>query len=210
MISSEPIIELQRTDQWLIDRLGLITASKVKDVVGKTKAGSYLAGRDAYKWQLVRERITGVPAEFKATAAMQWGIDQEEDARKFYETRYDVEVAKVGFIKHPSIECAGASPDGLVGDDGLVEFKCMESVNHLRTIYKRKVPDDHIDQCQFQMAVTGRQWCDLTLYDPRMPDELQLKRFRLKRDQDRITFLETEILLFNIEIEDIVSKLLEQ
>jgi len=209
MTSSEPV-ELQRTDQWLMDRLGLITASKVKDLVGKTKTGAYLATRDNYKWQLVRERITGVPIEFRASAAMQWGIDQEEDAREFYQARYDVEVAQVGFIKHPSIECAGASPDGLVGEEGLIEIKCMESVNHLRTIYSRRAPEEHVDQCQFQMAVTGRQWCDLTLYDPRMPDELQLKRFRLKRDQDRITFLETEILLFNIEIEDIVSKLLEQ
>jgi putative phage-type endonuclease len=210
MISSEPVEQLQRTDQWQLDRLGKVTASRISDVVSKTKSGSYLAPREAYKWQLVRERITGVPSEFRVNAAMQWGIDNEDDARVFYETLYDVSVEQVGFIDHPWIAMSGASPDGLVGDEGLLEVKCMESVNHLKAIFNRQMPDYYVDQCYWQMAVTGRQWCDLTIYDPRVPDSLQLRRFRLNRDAKRIEELEYEVQIFNSEIDKIVSHILEQ
>lgn len=210
MISSEPVEQLQRTDQWQLDRLGKVTASRISDVVSKTKSGSYLAARDTYKWQLVRERITGVPSEFRVNAAMQWGIDNEDDARVFYETLYDVNVEQVGFIDHPWIAMSGASPDGLVGDEGLLEVKCMESVNHLKAIFNREMPDYYVDQCQWQMAVTGRKWCDLTIYDPRVPDRLQLRRFRLESDSKRIEELEYEVQVFNREIDSIVSNILEQ
>lgn len=211
MTNSSDIVEpLQRTDKWLQDKLGKISASRISDVVGKTKAGTYLAARDSYKWQLVRERITGVPVEIRASAAMQWGIDNEDDARIFYETLYGVEVVQVGFIDHPTIAMSGASPDGLVGEKGLVEYKCMETVNHLRAIYMKEMPDYYVDQCQWQMAVTGREWCDLTIYDPRVPASLQLRRFRQMRDDKRIALLEQEVMKFNDEVNEIVSKILEK
>lgn len=210
MTSSDAQEQLQRTDQWHLDRLGKVTASRISDVVGKTKSGSYLASRDSYKWQLVRERITGVPSEFRINAAMQWGIDNEEEARIFYQTLYEVDVEQVGFINHPEIPMSGASPDGLINDDGLVEFKCMETVNHLKAIFNREMPDYYTDQCQWQMAVTGRKWCDLTIYDPRVPDRLQLRRFRLERDDKRIEELENEVKIFNQEIDQIISTIMEQ
>lgn len=210
MTSSEIVEQLQRTDQWQLDRLGKVTASRISDVVTKTKSGSYLAARDTYKWQLVRERITGVPSEFRINAAMQWGIDNEDEARVFYETLYELDVVQVGFIDHPWLAMSGASPDGLVGEEGLIEIKCMETVNHLKAIFNREMPEYYVDQCHWQMAVTGRKWCDLTIYDPRVPDKLQLRRFRLNRDPKRIEELEYEVQVFNREIDTIVSNILEQ
>lgn len=207
---TEPQEPQQRTDQWQLNRLGKATASRISDVIGRTKSGSFLAARDSYKWQLVRERITGVPTDSRVTAAMQWGIDNEDDARTFYEVLYGKFVNQVGFIDHPSIEMSGASPDGLVDDDGLIEIKCMETVNHLRAIYNREMPDYYVAQCQWQMAVTGRKWCDLTIYDPRVPDTLQLRRFRIKRDDEVIAGLEHDVSIFNNEIDEIVSKIMEQ
>jgi putative phage-type endonuclease len=201
--------DLQRTDKWHMDRLGKVTASRISDVVGKTKAGGYLAARDSYKWQLVRERVTGIPTEVRANAAMQWGVDNEEDARVFYETFYGKQVVQVGFIDHPAIEMSGASPDGTVDENGLVEFKCMETVNHLKAIHNREMPEYYTDQCQWQMAVTGRDWCDLTIYDPRVPDSLQLRRFRVLRDEKRIASLEQEVQLFNQGIDAVISKIME-
>ena len=209
MISFDKQEELQRTDKWHMDRLGKVTASRISDVVGKTKAGNPTAARESYMWQLVRERVTGIPAEFRVNAAMQWGIDNEEDARIFYETFYGRQVVQVGFIDHPRIEMSGASPDGEVDGAGLVEFKCMETVNHLKAIHNREMPEYYTDQCQWQMAVTGRDWCDLTIYDPRVPDSLQLRRFRVLRDEKRIASLEQEVQLFNQEIDAVISKIME-
>lgn len=207
MVSSELQEPQQGTQEWLMDRLGKVTASRIADVVGKTKTGSYLAARDTYKWQLVRERVTGVPTEFRVTAPMQFGLDNEADARIFYETLYGVSVEQMGFADHPTVAMSGASPDGLVGEEGLIEIKCLETTNHLRAIYSAITPQYYVNQCMWQMAVLGRQWCDLTLYDPRVPEEMQLRRFRIVRDEAAIADLELEVLKFNNEIDEILTKL---
>ena len=204
-LSEQP--ELQRTPEWDLARLGKITASKVRDVCAKTSAGKYTAARDTYKWNLIKERITGVPVEYRITPPMQWGIDNEGDAKAFYQVLYDVQIEEVGFIPHPDMDFAGASPDGLVGTDGLIEVKCMETVNHLRAIDAGEVPEYYVDQCQWQMACTGRQWCDLVIYDPRLPDDLQMRRFRIRRDEDRIKDIESEVRKFNQEIESIITNI---
>lgn len=199
--------QLQRTPEWDEARLGRITASKVRDVSAKTKTGSYTAARDTYKWNLVTERITGVPTAFRVTTAMQWGIDNEEDAKAFYGALHDIEIVESGFVLHPEFDFAGASPDGLIGDNGLIEVKCMETVNHLRAIAKCAAPEYYVDQCHWQMACTDREWCDLTIYDPRVPEELQMRRFRIHRDDSRIDELEHEVSMFNDEIENIIANL---
>lgn len=200
MSSSE---DLQRNDQWDADRLGRITASRINDVLEKK------AARDTYKWKLIAERITGVKSEQFTNKAMQWGIDQEDDAREFYSIRYDSTVSQVGFIVHPLYPFTGASPDGLVENKGLVEFKCMETVNHLRAIHSRTAPKQYIPQCQWQMACTDREWCDLAIYDPRVPPELQMRRFRIKRDDKLITTMIDEVILFNNEIDEAILKIKE-
>jgi putative phage-type endonuclease len=156
---------------------------------------------------LVCERLTGKQAEGFTNAAMQWGTDHEDEARSAYEFELGVTVEKVGFLDHPSIDMAGASPDGLVGAEGLVEIKCPETKGHIETLLSKKVPEKYIKQMQWQMACTGRQWCDFVTYDPRMPQELQLWALRVLRDDKAIAELEKEARLFLAELDEKVSAL---
>lgn len=196
----------QRTDDWFAVRLGKVTASRVADLMAKTKTG-YAASRENYMAQLVLERITGAKAESFSSAAMQWGTDQEPFARAAYEAARDVMVEEQGFAPHPTIEMAGASPDGLVGDDGLVEIKCPNTATMIETLLTEKVPSKYIAQMQFQMACTGRKWCDYVVFDPRMPPKAQLFIKRVDRDDKFIAEMEAEIVKFLAEVQSQVEKL---
>lgn len=196
----------QRSDEWFAARLGKVTASRVADLMAKTKTG-YSTSRDNYMAQLVLERITGQKAESFSSAAMQWGTDQEPFARAAYEAAKDVMVEEQGFASHPTIEMAGASPDGLVGDDGLVEIKCPNTATMIETLLTEKVPAKYHAQMQFQMACTGRKWCDYVVFDPRMPAKAQLFIKRVNRDDKFIAEMEAEIVKFLAEIQTQVEKL---
>jgi len=198
----------QRTEEWFAARLGKVTASRVADLVGKTKTG-YSATRDNYMAQLVVERLTQTKAESYTNAAMQWGTDQEPFARAAYEAAQGVMVEEVGFVPHPTIEWAGASPDGLVGDDGLVEIKCPNTATMIETLLSQKVPGKYFIQMQFQLACTGRKWCDYVAFDPRMPAKAQMFVRRVDRDDEYIAHLEEEIAKFLVEVESQVQKLNE-
>lgn len=197
----------QRTDEWFAARIGKVTASKVADVVAKVKSGAYSASRDSYMAQLVIERITGKPTEFNASASMQWGTEQEPFARAAYEAATGVMVDEVGFIIHPSIPDAGASPDGLVGTDGLVEIKCPNTATHIETLIDAVVPAKYIAQMQWQMACTGRKWCDFVSFDSRMPAKAQLWIKRVERDDVLINTMEAEVSKFLGELHVKVGKL---
>ena len=196
----------QGTPEWFAQRLGKVTASRVADVIAKTKTG-YSTSRENYMAQLICERMTGAVAESYTNAAMQWGTDNEPLARAAYEAAKDVLVDEVAMITHPRIDSAGASPDGLVGDDGLVEIKCPNTATHIDTLMSQAVPTKYNTQMQWQMACTERQWCDFVSFDPRMPTELQLFIKRVPRDNDYIAMLEKEILSFLEELDEKVSKL---
>ncbi len=196
----------QRTDAWLAQRLGKATASRAADIIAKTRSG-WGASRKNYMAELVAERLTGRPAERFVNSAMQHGIDTEPHARAAYEFFCDAVVVEVGFIAHPAIDMSGASPDGLVGNDGLVEIKCPSTAVHIDTLLAGKIPDKYATQMQWQMACTGRQWCDFVSFDPRFPEDLQLFVKRVERDADRITELETEICAFLSEVDDTISAL---
>lgn len=197
----------QRTDEWFAARVGKVTASKVADIVAKVKSGAYSASRDSYMAQLVIERITGKPTEFNASASMQWGTEQEPFARAAYEAATGVMVDEVGFIIHPSIPDAGASPDGLVGTDGLVEIKCPNTATHIETLIDAVVPAKYIAQMQWQMACTGRKWCDFVSFDSRMPAKAQLWIKRVERDDVLINTMEAEVSKFLGELHVKVGKL---
>jgi len=197
----------QRTDDWFTARLGKVTASRVADVVAKTKSG-YSTSRENYMAQLVCERLTGKPAESFTNSAMQWGTDTEPLARAAYEARMDILVDEVGFIDHPSIVNSGASPDGLVGADGLIEIKCPNTSTHIDTLLNQAVPKKYADQIFWQMACTGRDWCDFVSYDPRLPPDLQLFIKRIPRDNQYIRLLESEVIEFLQETATKVAKLL--
>lgn len=196
----------QRTEEWFTARLGKVTASRVNDVMAKTKTG-YSASRDSYMTQLVLERITQTKAEGFTSQAMQWGVEQEPFARAAYEAAQGVMVEEVGFIPHPTIDMAGASPDGLVGDDGMVEIKCPDSKGMLETLLTQKVPAKYFAQMQFQMACTGRKFNDYCVFDPRMPPKAQLFVTRIPRDNAFITEMEAEIVKFLAEVDSQVQQL---
>lgn len=196
----------QGTDAWMRLRLGKVTASRVSDVIAKTKSG-YGASRANYSAQLIVERLTGQISETFSSAAMQWGNDQEPDARLAYEFRQDVDVEQVAFVDHPTISMAGASPDGLVGENGLIEIKCPQSATHIETLRGQSIPGKYETQMLWQMACTGRQYCDFASFDPRMPEEMRLFVKRLPRDDARIAELEAEVTAFLTEIDATVAEL---
>ena len=196
----------QRTEEWFAARCGKVTASRVADIIAKTKTG-YSASRENYLAQLVCERMTGKPAESYSNAAMQWGTEQEPFARAAYEAAKDVLVEEVGFAIHPTIKDAGASPDGFVGEFGLVEIKCPNTATHIQTLLDQKVPEKYIVQMQWQMACTGRQWCDFASFDPRMEEGLQLFIKRVEYHPLYVAELEKEVINFLMDVEDKIRKL---
>ena len=196
----------QRSPEWFAARLGKVTASKVADVIAKTKTG-YSASRDNYMAQLICERMTGQKQESFTNAAMEWGTETEPLARAAYEAYANVLVDEVGIIDHPFIPMAAASPDGLVGLDGMLEIKCPNTANHFDTLLKGEVPAKYITQMQWQMACANRLWCDFVSFDPRAPEGLQLFVKRVERDDKYILELEAEVNKFLEEMESRIEKL---
>jgi putative phage-type endonuclease len=199
----------QRTPEWHAARLGRVTASRVADVVAKTKTG-YGSGRANYMAELICERLTGTQGAFYSNAAIQWGVEKEPDARAAYEEAVGMFVVEVGFIPHNTISMAGASPDGLVGDGGLVEIKCPNTATHIDTLLSGFVPNKYINQMQWQMACTGRQWCDFVSFDPRMPEGMQIWIKRVERDNVLIAELEKEVISFLVELQLKIVQLKEK
>lgn len=196
----------QGGDAWHAQRRGKVTASRVADVIKKTKSG-YSTSRKNYAAQLLCERLTGKTAEGFSSAAMQWGIDKEPEARVAYEFMKNATVDLVSFVDHPSIAMSGASPDGLVGADGLVEIKCCNTATHLETLLSGDIDPDYITQIQWQLACTQRKWCDYVGFDPRLPAHLQLFIKRIDRDQRTIIELETEVSGFIRELDMQIARL---
>lgn len=198
----------QRTDEWYQERLGKVTASRIADLTAKTKSG-YGASRANYMAELISERLTGCTASNYTNAAMQWGIDHEPEARAMYSFIKDVEVIEIGFIPHPKIENSGASPDGHINDDGSNEIKCPNTATHIETLLSQKIPAKYIKQMQWQMACSGRKWCDFVSYDPRLPTNLQIWIKRINRDDKLINEIENEVKIFLSELESKIIQLKE-
>lgn len=196
----------QGSDAWFAMRLGKVTASRVSDVVARTKSG-WSASRANYQAELIAERLTGTPADKFTNAAMQWGTDNEGAARQAYEFYHDVSVTQVAFVDHPRIAMTGASPDGLVGDDGLVEIKAPQTATHLETLLGQTVPAKYVTQMQWQMACTGRQWCDFASFDPRLPESMRLFVARVPRDNGMIADHEGLVRAFLAELDEKVAAL---
>lgn len=195
-------------EAWRAARVGVVTASRVADIIAKTKSGPS-ASRARYMGEIIAERLTGEPMDNGYTnAAMQHGIDTEAEARAAYafETGRAVEGDGQTFVPHPTL-AAGASPDGLVGGDGLLEIKCPQTWTHIETRLGGKVPAKYLTQIQWQMACTGRAWCDFVSYDPRLPDELRLWIRRVDRDDTHIKELESAVSGFLAEVDAKIEQL---
>jgi putative phage-type endonuclease len=196
----------QRSEEWFAHRLGRVTASRIADVMAQTRTGPG-AARKNYAAELVAERLTGTAREGFSNAAMQWGTDMEPQARSAYEFMTDPTVQEVGFIDHPTIAMAGCSPDGLVGEDGMVEIKCPNTATHIDTLLTGKIDAKYLKQMQFQMACAGRYWCDFVSFDPRLPAEMQLWVHRLYRDTDAQAEIEKAVSDFLEGLDATVSDL---
>lgn len=189
----------QGTEEWFDLRRGKVTASRVADVITRTKTG-WGAQRSNYMAELVAERLTGTTAEGFTNAAMKWGTETEPQARDAYVFRTDADVQECAFVDHPEIAMSGASPDGLVGGLGLLEIKCPNTATHIETLIGQTVPGKYVTQMQWQMACTGRVWCDFVSFDPRLPESMRLFVQRVHRDNDMIASLEKDVSEFLAEL----------
>lgn len=200
----------QGTPEWHALRCGKVTASRVADVMRSGRGGKPSASRSRYMGELVTERLTGNPTQTFKSADMQWGTETEDEARSAYSFIHSVAITPVAFVDHPSIRMSGASPDGLIFDDGLVEIKCPASHTHIETLLGAPIAPDYITQMQWQMACTGRQWCDFVSYDPRMPDEMRLHVARVNWDDKAIKEMEAEVIGFINDLDQTLSQLRTQ
>lgn len=200
--------EIQGTDNWFAARLGKATASKIGDILSKGKDGESITRRN-YRMMLVCERLTGLKAEGYTSTHMERGTALEPLARASYEVFKNVMVDEVGFIPHPVIEMSGASPDGLVGYEGLIEIKCPTAGNHIETILSGKAPTKYISQMQWQMACTSRAWCDFVSYCPEVGDNIELFIVRVVRDDEYIAVAEKAVVAFLKEVSETYNQLKE-
>jgi putative phage-type endonuclease len=206
----------QRTEEWFQQRLGKVTASRISDVIAKTKTG-VSTSRQNYLVQLVSERLTGKKGDSFVNQAMLDGIERESSARELYMRTRGVSVTEVGFFDHPIIKNSGASPDGAVNAEedgkyaGLIEIKCPIETTHTNALMNKSVPSKYIPQIQWQMASVSPnvKWCDFISYNPNFPDTMQLFVARVERDNDYIAELEAEVIKFLDEVDQTILKLKE-
>lgn len=200
------MLEEQRTLEWHEQRLGKATASSIYKIMARTKTG-YGADRANYQAQLVAERLSGRPTDNFTNSAMQWGVEKEAEARLAYAEYIGDLVPEIGFLDHPVIEWSGASPDGLVGFDGLLEIKCPNTATHIATLKGAGIDRKYLLQMQWQMDCSGRDWCDFLSFDPRMPDEMRLHVRRVERDETLLAEVREEVARFLEEVAADVEQL---
>jgi putative phage-type endonuclease len=198
---------LQHSAEWLTLRRASVTASRVYDVVHKLKNGKYSKERQNYLYEKLTEVLTGRAAEHYVSPAMDFGSEHEGMAREVYQMETGLEVEKVGYFKHPVIPRSGASPDAVVGDDGLVELKVPNTETHFEYLFGKEVPEQYVAQMMWQMACTGRAWCDFCSFDPRLPSDCWLFIKRIPRDEARIAEMEAEVIKFIAELNEMCVKL---
>lgn len=196
----------QGTDEWFAARAGKLTASRMADILATVKSGES-ASRKNYRLELVCERKTGIKQSGFSNVHTERGTELEPIARSLYEIKKNVIVNEVGFIDHPTIQMSGASPDGLVGNDGQIEIKCPTPANHIETILSGKSPSKYYAQMQWQMACTNRSWCDFISYCPNVGEDIEIFIYRVNRDNEYIKMLEIEAVKFLNEVDDLLDVL---
>ena len=201
---------IQGSAQWLDARRGNITASRIVDVLDQLKKGGEGASRRNYRIELVAERLTGRSEDHYTSPEMVWGQEFEAAARSAYEIERGEMVDTVGFVLHPTFDFAGASPDGLIADDGGLEIKCPKTTTHLKWMLAGDVPAEHQPQMIWNMVCTKRAWWDFASYDPRSPDGLKLFTCRLEMDAERAALIEAAVKVFHEEVEQTTTELLKK
>jgi putative phage-type endonuclease len=191
---------VQGSKEWLAARCGSLGAASINDIMARTKTG-FSASRANVMARMIAERLTGMPQDGYKSPAMMHGTATEPDARAAYEFMTDATVTQVGLVLHPTIKGTHASPDGLVGDDGLMEIKCPQTATHIETLSTETIDTKHIRQMQWQMACTGRDWCDFVSYDPRLPESMSIFIKRVSRDDALINEMEECVTAFLEELD---------
>lgn len=194
----------QGSDEWLLLRAGVISGSKISHMMAKGDGKT----RDKYRTQLAIERMTGTPVkmDFKSAAMIKGNVD-EPLAREYYEFLNDVDARQVTFAHHPTLKNCGVSPDSLIGDEGLLEIKCPNMETHVNYLLTKKIPTNYLLQVYWEMACTGRQWCDWMSYCKELPIHLRSLIIRVYRDEKKIHELESAAWIFDEEIEQLIIKL---
>lgn len=198
----------QGTQEWLDCRIGKLTASKLNDALAMTKTGES-ATRINHRLELVAERFTQTKTAYFTNSAMQWGIDNEPLARAAYESYYIENVELIAFVDHSEIAMTGASPDGLIGKDGLIEIKCPNTTTHLTYINENVVPERYKKQMTWQIVCTGRKWCDFVSFDPRLPSKLQLFVIRYEPTEEEKEQLTQQVIAFLASVDELQNRIEE-
>lgn len=196
----------QGSDEWHAVRCGKITASRLDDVMAEIKSGE-AATRRGYRAELVAERLGGKVDKY-VSPAMRWGTEQEPYARAAYEVATGNFVDQIGFADHPTIPMCGASPDGLIGEEGVLEIKCPNTATHLSYLRNGVVPAEYLKQTQWNLEVLGRKWLHFVSFDPRLPRHLQLFIRVVKRDDKFLDEARKKVREFNSDVESDMEKLL--
>jgi putative phage-type endonuclease len=197
----------QRSEEWFAERRGKVTASRIGDILNTIRSGAWAASRKHYAAQLVSERLSDKNPEPYTNEWIEWGIEQEAPAKEAYTKATGNAVDEVGFINHPTIASAGASPDGLIGEDGLLEIKCPATATHIERLLNEEIPESYMLQMLWQMACSGRKYVDFVSFDPRLPEDMQLFIKRIERDDVEIARVENEVRLFIEEVNELVLAL---
>lgn len=197
---------IQGSAEWFAIRAGSLTGSRMYEACAKSKRGEYYASREALLTEKLIERLTGQPAQHFVTDAMSWGNMYEGEARAMYETAKGVLVQECAYFPHPSIAHSGASPDGLVGEDGVIEIKCPTTKVHLETILAGVVPEQHTYQMAWEIESAGRQWADFVSYDPRLPGNLSFFCIRYEPPEDFRAYLRAEAVKFLAELDELEAR----
>lgn len=202
----------QRSAEWFAARLGCVTASRVKDVMASGRGGAPSATRKNYMMELLCERLTGQQSgpDLSSKPAVHRGVELEPFACMAYEAEKGLMVVETGLVMHPTIPGFGASPDGLVGDDGVLEIKCPNTATHIATMQSERHDPQYEWQMLAQMACTGRAWADFVSYDDRLPEPLQYVCHRFERDFKRIREMESEVKAFLEELSDLEKEMRER
>lgn len=197
----------QGSEEWLKLRLGLVSASRFKDIMTnpRSKTELFSATAKSYMLELIAEILTGEQKEVSGKA-LEWGSNNEKSAQIEYAFEKGVSVDEVGICLTDDRQ-VGASPDGFVGDFGGIEIKCpYNSANHISTVISGEMPKEHIAQVQGNMLVNGRQWWDFVSYDPRIDGKGRIFITRIKRDEEYIAKLQEKLTAFLIEMKRILKK----
>ncbi len=194
---------------WVPARVGLLTGSVFGKAIAKTKDGKWAASRKDLLFEKLAERLTGVAADHFVTPAMQWGLDNEAPAKALLEASQGIFVDKAGFCLHPQIPEWGATPDGFIDTDGVLEIKCPTTKTHLTYLCDKKVPTEYVPQMLAEIACTGRKWALFASYDPRMPLPQQLFITRFEPTAEAIAEAEQQARDFLAELEAMFKQISE-